>query len=58
VTAGTDTGPFDDSATYGYAGLGFEFRAESGFLFRGAAYGLFSGGGFWIWPGLTIGYAF
>ncbi|MDD3642936.1 MAG: hypothetical protein PHQ19_05700 [Candidatus Krumholzibacteria bacterium] len=58
VTAGTDTGPFDESTTYGYAGPGFEFRAESGFIFRGTAYGLFSGDGFFIWPGLTIGYAF
>lgn len=58
VTAGTDSGPFDDSTSYGYAGLGFEFRADSGFIFRGTAYGLFSGNGFFIWPGLTLGYAF
>lgn len=58
VTAGTDSGPFDDSTSWGFAGLGFEFRSEGGFLFRGAAYGLFAGDGFFIWPGLTLGYAF
>ena len=58
VTAGTDSGPFDNSTTFGYGGLGFEFRAESGFIFRGTAYGLFNGEGFFIWPGLTLGYAF
>ncbi|MFA4947673.1 MAG: hypothetical protein WC674_04075 [Candidatus Krumholzibacteriia bacterium] len=60
LNASTQSGPFDDnsSTSYGYAGLGFEFRSESGFLFRGSAYGLIVGGGFWIWPGLTVGYAF
>lgn len=64
VSASVDNGPFDEddddggTNTYGYAGMGFEFRAESGFIFRGAAYGLISGGGFFIWPGLTVGYAF
>ena len=58
LTAGTDSGPFDDSTTYGYLGPGFEFRADNGFIFRGTAYGLFSSGGFFIWPGLTIGFAF
>jgi hypothetical protein len=58
VTAGTDSGPFDDSTSFGFAGLGFEFRADSGFIFRGTAYGLFSGDGFFIWPGLTLAYAF
>ncbi len=61
LSASTDTGPFgSDSAstTYGYAGPGFEFRSDSGFLFRGQAYGLLAGGGFFIWPGLTLGYAF
>ena len=60
LNASTDTGPFDDSesSAYGYAGLGFEYRSEGGLLFRGTAYGLIAGGGFWIWPGLTVGYAF
>lgn len=60
VTASVESGPFSNSAsnTYGYAGLGFEYRSNSGFLFRGTAYGLFSGGSFFIWPGLFVGYAF
>jgi hypothetical protein len=60
VTASVDSGPFSDSesTSYGHAGLGFEFRSPGGFLFRGTAYGLFSGGSFFIWPGLHVGYAF
>jgi hypothetical protein len=60
VTGSFDSGPFTDGAsgTYGYVGLGLEFRSRSGFLFRGTAYGLFGGGGYFIWPGLTVGYAF
>jgi hypothetical protein len=58
ASAGTDSGPFENTGTYGYAGLGFEFRATTGFIFRGAAYGLFSGDGFFIWPGLTLAYCF
>lgn len=58
VSAGTDAGPFEDTGTLGYGGIGFEFRAETGFTFRGTAYGLFSGDGFFIWPGLTLAYAF
>ena len=57
VTADVDQGPVE-SATYGYGGLGFEYRASGGFLFRGTAYGLIAGGEFLIWPGLSIGYAF
>ncbi len=61
LNASTGKGPFsEDSASksYGYVGPGFEFRSESGFLFRGTAYGLLAGGGFFIWPGLTVGYGF
>ena len=60
LNASTDSGPFDDSVsnTFGYVGPGFEFRAESGFLFRGTAYALVHGDGFFIWPGLTLGYSF
>ncbi len=47
-----------DSMTYGYAGLGFEYRSQGGFLFRASAYGLFADEDFFIWPGLHIGYAF
>lgn len=60
LNASTDSGPFDESGStsYGYLGLGFEYRSESGLLFRGSAYGLIAGGGFFIWPGLSVGYAF
>lgn len=60
INASTSSGPFDDSVsnTFGYVGPGFEFRAESGFLFRGTAYALLHGDGFFIWPGLTVGYSF
>jgi hypothetical protein len=61
LTATTHSGPFGDdssSASYGYVGPGFEFRSETGFLFRGTAYSLIGGDGFFIWPGLTLGYAF
>jgi len=61
VTATVDAGPFGEdsgSTTFGYAGLGMEYRSPSGFIFRGTAYGLIAEGGFFIWPGLYIGYAF
>jgi hypothetical protein len=61
LNASTGKGPFSDdssSSSYGYLGPGFEFRSETGFLFRGTAYGLIAGGGFFIWPGLTVGYGF
>lgn len=60
INASVDSGPFDESTsnTYTYLGAGFEFRAEGGFIFRGTAYGLLSEGNFFIWPGLTVGYAF
>lgn len=60
VTGFVDSGPFTDGASdaYGYAGLGFEFRSPGGFLFRGTAYSLIGGGGWFIWPALSVGYAF
>jgi hypothetical protein len=61
VSVSTDAGPLgddDSSASYGYLGAGFEFRSRGGMLFRGTAYGLVADGGFFIWPGLTVGYAF
>lgn len=60
ATAAADAGPFSDSATdfYGQVGLGFEFRSPGGFTFRGTAYGLFASGDYFIWPGLSVGYAF
>ena len=59
ATASTNSGPLDNATDfYGHAGLGFEFRSPGGFLFRGTAYGLFAEGSYFIWPGITIGYAF
>jgi hypothetical protein len=60
VTATTSSGPFSSngSESYGYVGPGFEFRSEGGVLFRGSVYALIASGGFFIWPGLSIGIAF
>ncbi|HVT40941.1 MAG TPA: hypothetical protein VHE78_18030 [Gemmatimonadaceae bacterium] len=61
VSSKVTSGPFGDggaSTTYGYAGLGFEYRSSGGLLFRGTAYGLFSNGSYFTWPGLSVGYAF
>lgn len=58
VTAGTDSGPFEESATFSYLGPGIEFRSESGFLFRGTAYGLIADGEVFVWPGLAVGFTF
>lgn len=60
ISASFDSGPFDESTSsvYSFAGLGFEFRAEGGFIFRGTAYTLITEDGFFIWPGLHVGYAF
>ena len=55
-----DSGPFSENASdfYGFGGMGFEYRATGGFLFRGTAYVLFGNGGYFIWPGITVGFAF
>lgn len=58
LTGTSGSGPLKNSTTYGYTGLGFEYRSEGGLLFRATAYGLFAEGEFLIWPGLYIGYAF
>ncbi len=59
VSASTSSGPFNSATNfYGDVGLGFEFRSTGGFLFRGTAYALFADGGYFIWPGITLGYAF
>lgn len=60
VTASTGSGPFSSSASgsYGYVGPGFEYRWEGGFLVRGSVYALIAGGGFFVWPGLSVGIAF
>ena len=57
LTGSADSGPIE-TATYGYAGLGFEYRAIGGFIFRFSAYALIASGEFFIWPGLTFGYAY
>ncbi|MGH7544753.1 MAG: hypothetical protein ACREKI_01060 [Gemmatimonadota bacterium] len=61
LTASSDAGPFGEEEAadfYGQVGLGFEFRSTGGFLIRGTAYGLFAEGEYFIWPGLSVGYAF
>ena len=57
LTGSADSGPIE-TATYGYAGLGFEYRSTGGFIFRFSSYGLIAGGEFFIWPGLHFGYAY
>lgn len=60
ASASSGFGPFSDdseSAAYSYGGLGFEIRSPSGLVFRGSAYALISGGEFFIWPGINVGYA-
>lgn len=59
LTASTDNGPFDgsESGFYFYAGPGFEFRSEGGFLLRGTMYFLIKDG-FFVWPGAQVGIAF
>jgi hypothetical protein len=60
LTASSTSGPFSDSgsSSYGFVGPGFEYRAEGGFLVRGSVYALIAHGGFFVWPGVTIGIAF
>jgi len=60
ISASTTSGPFSDSGStsYGYITPGFEYRSEGGFLVRGSVYALITSGGFFVWPGLTVGVAF
>lgn len=60
ISASTTTGPFTSSGSgsYGYAGPGFEYRFEGGFLLRGSVYALIGSGGFFVWPGASVGIAF
>ena len=60
LSASTDSGPFDaiTDATYAYVGLGMELRQPGGFLFRGQVYNLIADGNTFIWPGLSVGFAF
>jgi hypothetical protein len=59
ISAGTDAGPFNGSAStvYFYISPGFEFRSTSAFVFRGGVNFLIKEG-FWVWPGLQLGIAF
>ncbi|NNE46751.1 MAG: hypothetical protein HKN37_08830 [Rhodothermales bacterium] len=56
------TGSFDDGPAggelFGYLGVGFEYRAQGGFVFRGTLYGLIVEDEYLIWPGLHVGYSF
>lgn len=56
----TDKGPFggNGSDAYGQVGIGFESRSSGGFLVRGTVYTLFYSGSYFIWPGLSVGFAF
>lgn len=55
VTKSTDKAFFEDTGLYFYSGVGIEYRAHGGFLFRLTAYSL---GFFNFWPGVSIGHAF
>lgn len=58
ATSGS-SGSRNASKSYVYTGLGVEFRAPDGLVFRGTVYGMVLGGGhFWVWPGLSMGFAF
>lgn len=60
ASAGTDAGPFNDSAStaYFYVSPGFEYRASGGFVFRGGVYLILVKSSFVVWPGLSLGIAF
>ncbi len=59
ISGATDVGPFEGSASgvYFYASPGFEFRSPGGFLFRAGVYFLIKGG-FFVWPGISLGVGF
>ncbi len=60
VSAGTNAGPFSDddaSFVYFYASPGFELRMTGGFVFR-AGVNFIIKGGFFVWPGISLGVAF
>ncbi|MCC6277367.1 MAG: hypothetical protein IT289_05580 [Oligoflexia bacterium] len=60
VTATVSGSGFSGSASGVAAvlGGGYEFRGDSGFLFRAAPYLLVGGGGVAFWAGFSFGYAF
>lgn len=59
LTNATEKGPLKEGVNgYGYVCPGFEYRSEGGFLARAAVYGLITGNGVQVWPGVTIGIAF
>jgi hypothetical protein len=49
---------FSNSGLALTGGGGYEYRADNGFLFRGALYLLVGGGDVHIWPGLSAGFTF
>ena len=59
ISADTDAGPLDGEGNlYGYISPGFEFRSMGGFVFRGGVYFIIIEGGFFVWPGISLGIAF
>ncbi len=59
ATNATEKGPLNEGVNgFGYVGPGFEFRSEGGFIARATVYGLITGKGAQIWPGVSIGIAF
>lgn len=61
VSAATGAGFFSSnsaSTVYGYVSPGFEYRAESGFVFRGGLYILLVHSKWFVWPGISGGIAF
>jgi hypothetical protein len=57
LTAGTGSLNFGSGGVMPTIGLGYEQRMDTGFLFRGAAYGLL-GRDYTPWVGFTFGYSF
>ncbi|MDA3884614.1 MAG: hypothetical protein PF638_03365 [Candidatus Delongbacteria bacterium] len=50
----SDDSDSEEGGTYGYGGIGFEYRSEKGFVFRGVVYIMNDH----IWPGLHMGFSF
>lgn len=50
----SDDSDSEEGGTYGYGGIGFEYRSEKGFVFRGVVYVMNDH----VWPGLHMGFAF
>lgn len=50
----SDDSDSEEGGAYGYGGIGFEYRSEKGFVFRGVVYAMNGH----VWPGLHMGFAF